>query len=148
MINQRVLSSVLVVAGASFAAGAMAEPDATSDPSSAAATEGQAPMQSEAPATKQHSPMETASFDKLDINQNGYISESEAQAAPTLAMKRRELDENGDGQLDRTEFSAFEGTSTSSTESETTSRSETMSESDTASEYEEEPMQEETESDY
>ena len=132
MLHHKILSGVLVLAGTSFAAGAIAEPDTS------AATTGKSTSEH---STSKHS-MPTASFEQLDADQDGYISETEAKVSPTLAMKTEELDQNGDGKLDRTEFSAFEsaGSTTSPSTGHTTDPSKT---SETT-----EPMEEQSESDY
>jgi len=43
-------------------------------------------------------------FNKLDKNNDGYLSRSEAAANPTLAKKFKEADKDGDGRLSRTEY--------------------------------------------
>jgi len=45
-------------------------------------------------------------FNKLDKNNDGYLSRIEAAANPTLAKKFKEADKNGDGKLSRTEYLA------------------------------------------
>ena len=47
------------------------------------------------------------SFDSLDKNHDGFLSPSELRnAGKTVEMKK--IDTNGDGRIDRSEFSAFE----------------------------------------
>ena len=43
-------------------------------------------------------------FNKLDKNNDGYLSRSEAAGNKTLAKKFKEADKNGDGKLSRTEY--------------------------------------------
>lgn len=51
-----------------------------------------------------------ASFSSLDRNQDGYISRDEAeQAGQQVSQNFGQIDQNSDQQIDRTEFSAFEG---------------------------------------
>ncbi|MCO6442355.1 MAG: hypothetical protein J5I81_15055 [Nitrococcus mobilis] len=47
-------------------------------------------------------------FNKLDVDQDGRISQQEAAANPTLAERFERLDQNGNEQLDHGEFSRFE----------------------------------------
>jgi hypothetical protein len=47
-------------------------------------------------------------FNQLDANQDGYISEQEAQADPQLAKDWSQADTNQDGKIEASEFSAFE----------------------------------------
>jgi EF hand len=46
------------------------------------------------------------SFEALDVDKDGGIAMWEAQADPSLAVRFGELDRNGDGKLDRAEYSA------------------------------------------
>jgi hypothetical protein len=50
----------------------------------------------------------SAGFKALDANQDGAISQQEAQAHKGLSENYIELDKNQDGTLDVVEFSAFE----------------------------------------
>ena len=43
-------------------------------------------------------------FNKLDKNNDGYLSRSEAAGNPTLSKKFKQADKNGDGKLSRTEY--------------------------------------------
>lgn len=43
-------------------------------------------------------------FNKLDKNNDGYLSRSEAAKNPYLAKHFKEADKNGDGKLSRTEY--------------------------------------------
>ena len=45
-------------------------------------------------------------FNKLDKNNDGYLSRSEAAKNPYLAKHFKEADKNGDGKLSRTEYLA------------------------------------------
>lgn len=45
---------------------------------------------------------------QLDINQDGVISKTEAQRHPELAERFRQLDRNGNEQLEEAEFAQFE----------------------------------------
>jgi Ca2+-binding EF-hand superfamily protein len=45
-------------------------------------------------------------FNKLDKNNDGYLSRSEAAGNPTLAKSFKQVDKNGDGKLSRTEYLA------------------------------------------
>jgi len=45
-------------------------------------------------------------FNKLDANNDGYLSRSEAAKNPYLAKRFKEADKNGDGKLSRTEYLA------------------------------------------
>lgn len=58
---------------------------------------------------------QNARFSQLDANQDGYISETEAQSGQRLSDNFQQADSNSDGRIDRSEFSAFEtgGTSAS-----------------------------------
>lgn len=47
-------------------------------------------------------------FSMLDINRDGVITQEEAQHYPELAETFDQLDERGDGQLDKAEFARFE----------------------------------------
>ncbi len=51
---------------------------------------------------------ESAEFSKLDTDGNGMISSEEAAADPALMQDWTSADANGDGQLERAEFSALE----------------------------------------
>lgn len=51
---------------------------------------------------------ETSSFNILDADANGYISAEEAASNQTLSSQWTTLDKDGDNQLDKSEFSAFE----------------------------------------
>jgi len=48
------------------------------------------------------------SFNKLDSNQDGYISQQEAQADKQLTEDWSKVDTNKDGKIEESEFSAFE----------------------------------------
>jgi len=48
-------------------------------------------------------------FEALDTDGDGYISNTEANARPDLTKSWQTIDKNTDDQLDITEFSAFEG---------------------------------------
>ena len=54
----------------------------------------------------------SANFDGLDVNQDVHLSTQEAKAQPLLAARYDELDRNGDGQLSRWEFNAFDSGAT------------------------------------
>lgn len=51
---------------------------------------------------------ESAAFTQLDTDGNGMISSEEAAADPALLKDWAAADVNGDGQLERAEFSALE----------------------------------------
>lgn len=55
-------------------------------------------------------------FKMLDTNQDGYISAEEAQAHGDLTSQWNSVDQNSDGQIDQSEFSAFEIESDSESE--------------------------------
>jgi hypothetical protein len=48
-------------------------------------------------------------FDALDTNRDGVLSRQEAQRSDDLADAWSRVDSNGDGRIDRFEFTAFEG---------------------------------------
>lgn len=50
----------------------------------------------------------TPSFEELDEDGDGYLSESELEGQESLASQKSEMDSDGDDQVSRTEFSAFE----------------------------------------
>jgi EF hand len=50
------------------------------------------------------------SFEALDVDRDGGIAMWEAQADPSLVARFGELDRNGDGKLDRAEYSAAKPT--------------------------------------
>ena len=52
---------------------------------------------------------EVLTFEQLDVDGDGYISVEEAQARTDLSGALKASDEDGDGKLNITEFSAFEG---------------------------------------
>lgn len=47
-------------------------------------------------------------FKQLDTDQDGYISAEEAEAHGDLTSQWNSVDKNSDGQVDQSEFSAFE----------------------------------------
>ncbi|HSH29693.1 MAG TPA: hypothetical protein VK971_07285 [Thiohalobacter sp.] len=47
-------------------------------------------------------------FKMLDADQDGYISAEEAQANPALSSQWQSVDQDGNNQVDQSEFSAFE----------------------------------------
>ena len=49
-----------------------------------------------------------ATFESVDTDGNGYISDSEAKARPDLSQNWKDIDTNADNQLNITEFDAFE----------------------------------------
>jgi sporulation protein YlmC with PRC-barrel domain len=49
-----------------------------------------------------------ASFQELDTNSDGYLSQQEAESDQQLADNWKKADQNNDNQIDRSEFSAFE----------------------------------------
>lgn len=51
-----------------------------------------------------------ATFNKLDANQDGYISQEEAKVHAELSQGWSDADLNRDGKLEESEFSAFEET--------------------------------------
>ncbi|EAR23399.1 EF-hand domain-containing protein [Nitrococcus mobilis] len=55
-----------------------------------------------------HSGEQGTSFNKLDADQDGRISQQEAAANPALAERFKRLDQNGNEQLDQGEFAQFE----------------------------------------
>ncbi|MEJ2299423.1 MAG: hypothetical protein P8X94_13175 [Woeseiaceae bacterium] len=50
----------------------------------------------------------STSFQSLDLDHNGYVSQDEAKTAPELSTNWEAVDVNKDGQIDAAEFSAFE----------------------------------------
>jgi Ca2+-binding EF-hand superfamily protein len=52
--------------------------------------------------------VETVTFESLDADADGAISQDEAQGNPALSALWEEVDTNKDGQLDEAEFSAVE----------------------------------------
>lgn len=48
-------------------------------------------------------------FENIDGNADGFISKNEAQVREDLSKEWKNIDKDGDGQLDISEFSAFEG---------------------------------------
>ena len=51
-------------------------------------------------------PKSDPGFNKLDSNNDGYLSRAEAAKNPTLAKNFKQADKNGDGKLSRTEYLA------------------------------------------
>lgn len=51
---------------------------------------------------------DNTSYQALDLDNDGIISEQEADAVPQLKEAWKQVDANMDGQVDRAEFSAFE----------------------------------------
>jgi len=49
-------------------------------------------------------PKNDPGFNKLDSNNDGYLSRTEAAKNPTLAKNFKQADKNGDGKLSRTEY--------------------------------------------
>lgn len=49
-----------------------------------------------------------AIYNAADADQDGMLSESEAEGVPGLTEKWSEVDANQDGQVDKAEFSQFE----------------------------------------
>jgi len=49
-------------------------------------------------------PKNDPGFNKLDSNNDGYISRTEASKNPFLAKNFKQADKNGDGKLSRTEY--------------------------------------------
>lgn len=56
----------------------------------------------------QSSPTAAPDFTQLDTNQDGVVSESEAAASQHVQRHFAKVDANGNRELDRAEFSAFE----------------------------------------
>ena len=52
-------------------------------------------------------PKSDPGFNKLDSNNDGYLSRAEAAKNPTLAKNFKQADKNGDGKLSRTEYLTF-----------------------------------------
>jgi len=48
-------------------------------------------------------------FEELDKNNDGYISQKEATARKDMSDKGKSADKNADGRLDSAEYIAFEG---------------------------------------
>ena len=48
-------------------------------------------------------------FDKLDTDKDGYLSIYEAESNMSLLEQFSQLDQNGDGRLNREEFAEFKG---------------------------------------
>ena len=72
-----------------------------SSPSSAPGATAQGPATTRAPASGGK-----VTFESLDVNSDGKISKTEAEAQPDLAKEFGKLDKNKDGMLDQTEFRA------------------------------------------
>jgi uncharacterized protein HemX len=49
-------------------------------------------------------PKNDPGFNKLDSNNDGYLSRAEAAKNPYLAKNFKQVDKNGDGKLSRTEY--------------------------------------------
>ena len=56
----------------------------------------------------QTTPSEVTTFSELDKDQNGYLSQDETQPVQDLNKNFKQYDQNGDQQISRSEFSAFE----------------------------------------
>lgn len=96
--KNRLASSALVLAGGLFAAGAFGNAD-----------EHDARHDTAMDRTKHSGMAQEQSFDELDEDRDGYISNAEFQT--TKAHEQVDidaLDTDDDGRLNRTEFSAFE----------------------------------------
>lgn len=55
---------------------------------------------------------QASKFKKLDTNQDGYISATEASANETLRKQWKAIDQDGNNRIDQSEFSALELEST------------------------------------
>lgn len=55
-----------------------------------------------------HNNGQGTNFNKLDVDQDGRISQQEAAVNPMLVERFKRLDQNGNEQLDQGEFSQFE----------------------------------------
>jgi Ca2+-binding EF-hand superfamily protein len=85
-----------------------------SAPIGAAEHKQEAGMQKQAGGSEQK-PVSAISFERLDTNEDGYLSRREVQQQSDLSEPRpglidhwSELDSNQDDQIDKSEFSAFE----------------------------------------
>jgi uncharacterized surface protein with fasciclin (FAS1) repeats len=68
--------------------------------------------------TAEQGAMSDTTFDELDADSDGYLSEEELQAEQALAAEQEQLDSDSDGRISRTEFAAFEPTESSESASE------------------------------
>jgi len=84
-----VAMAAIVVSASTFAAGDRSEAQLTNDLENAAGKQ-------------------TPDFNQIDSDQDGAITRDEAADVKGLSDKWSDLDENEDGRLNRTEFSAFE----------------------------------------
>ena len=90
MLKNKLFSSAIVIAGGLLATSALAN------------TGNEAGM-------KEHGQKgETVSFEKVDANGDGYISEQELKDSGAFQVDHATLDVDSDGRVDQTEFAAFE----------------------------------------
>lgn len=111
-MQRNLFYGAIVVAGGMFAGMAMAGNDHTYGSSSSAmgqstqSTQGQTSQRQAGQAQQRN--QGHASFDQIDTNGDGYISQSEWKQSGAFQVDESRLDTNNDGRLNRSEFAAFE----------------------------------------
>lgn len=131
MLKNRFFSSLIVIIGGMFASTALANTE-----------EG-----------KTHSAMGKqgdVSFEKVDVNGDGYISELELKDSGAYQVEHSKLDTDNDGRVNQTEFAAFEQMSQQDPAAQDPTQQGTDYQTDPAgeSDWQADPSQESDESDY
>lgn len=88
MLKNRIFSSAIVIAGGLFATTAVADMH----------------------ADKHKEKQDTVSFEKVDENGDGYISQNEFVNSGAFQVDHEKLDTDQDGRVNQSEFAAFERT--------------------------------------